>query len=74
MPPATMSRSFCRASSIVWSTSESCWPRPKHKPVRANDAQERGEAELAGLEDDDPAAVLPVDLVDDRMRRCGRGR
>ena len=50
---------------MVWSISEICWPRPEAKPVRADDAQERREAELPRFQDDDPPAPLPVDQVDD---------
>ena len=40
---------------------------PEAKPVRADDAQQRREAKLAGLQDDDPPAILPVNQVDDLL-------
>jgi hypothetical protein len=39
--------------------------RPEAKPVRANNAEQRREAKLAGLQDDNPPAILPVNQVDD---------
>ena len=35
--------------------------RPETKPVRADHAEQRREAQLASLQDDDPSATPPVD-------------
>jgi hypothetical protein len=37
---------------------------PEAKTVRADHAEQRREAQLARLQDDDPSATLPVDQVD----------
>ena len=69
-----MSRSFCRASSMRLVDQRNLLAQPEAKPVRADDAQERREAKLSRLQDDDPPATLPVDQVDDlSLLRARRG-